>query len=71
MNTDDYVSKMQNITQQYEPVPKNPTPKLEACTKRVIHESLDGKLDTKIVKSILRQCSRTAELYGPAQGPYG
>ena len=64
INSSDYMSKMQNITQQYDDVPKNPTPKLEAATKRVIHETLDGKVDDKIVKSILPQCSRTAELYG-------
>ena len=64
LNTDDYVSKMQNITQHYEEVPKNPTPKIEATTKRVIHDTLDGKLGEKIVRNILPQCSRTAELYG-------
>ena len=64
LNSDDYVSKMQSITDQYEKVAKNPTPKLEATTKRIIHDSLDGKLAEKVVKSILPQCSRTAELYG-------
>ena len=64
MNTDDYVSKMHDITETYEKVAKNPTPKLEASTKRLIHQSLDGKLEDKVVKSILPQCSRTAELYG-------
>ena len=64
LNTSDYVSKMQDITQQYEEVPKNPTPKLEASTKRAIHDTLDGKLEESTVKSILPHCSRTAELYG-------
>ena len=64
MNKDDYASKMHDITENYEKVANNPTPKLEASTKRLIHDSLDGNLEDKVVKCILPQCSRTAELYG-------
>ena len=64
LNASEYVNKIGSTTSGYEIVPRNPTPKLEAATKRVIHETMDGKVDERVVRSIIPQCSRTAELYG-------
>ena len=60
----DYVHKAQEITKGYEAITKNPTPKLEAQTKRLIKNTLAGKVPEKIVRSIVPSGSRTAELYG-------
>ena len=43
---------------------QKPTPKLEATTKRITHETLDEKFYEKVAKNIFPQFSRTAELYG-------
>ena len=43
---------------------KNPTPKLEAMTKRVIHDTMDEGVNEKVIKKIIPNSSRTAELYG-------
>ena len=64
MDSLDYVRKIDAVTSSYESVPRNPTPRLEATTKRVIHRTMDGKVDDKVVKAIVLHCSRTAELYG-------
>ena len=64
MNAAEYVRKIDTVTSTYEPVSRNPTPRLEATTKRVIHRAMDGKVDEKVVKAIVPHCSRTAELYG-------
>ena len=45
-------------------VAKNPTPKLEAETKRLIKTTLTDKVPDKITKSVIPGGSRTAELYG-------
>ena len=59
-----YIQKAHSIVAEYEPTPKNPTTKLEAQTKRVIHENMDNAVSEKVVKSIIPNSSRTAELYG-------
>ena len=59
-----YIDKAQSIVAEYEPIPKNPTPKLEAQTKRVIHKTMDNIIGESFVKSIIPNSSRTAELYG-------
>ena len=64
LNSSDYVNKIESTTSGYQEVPRNPTPKLEAITKRVIHDTMDGKVEERVVKAIIPQCSRTAELYG-------
>ena len=60
----EYVQKAETITDGYEAVMKNPTPKLEAETKRVIKGTLTGKIEDKVVRSVMPSGSRTAELYG-------
>ena len=60
----EYVEKASAITDTYEAVGRNPTPKLEAETKRIIRTTLTGKVPDKIVKSVMPSGSRTAELYG-------
>ena len=60
----DYVLKAGKITAEYESISKNPTPRLEAETKRLIKSTMVGKVPDKIVKSIIPSGSRTAELYG-------
>ena len=64
LNATDYVRKIEATTSGYEAVPRNPTPKLEAATKRVIHDTMDGKVEERVVKAIIPHCSKTAELYG-------
>ena len=64
LNTTEYEHKISAITSDYEPVAKNPTPKLEALTKRVIHATLDDKVPPNVIRAVVPQCSRTAELYG-------
>ena len=64
LNANDYVDKIESITAGYQVAPRNPTPRLEASTKRIIHATMDGKVDERVVKAIIPQCSRTAELYG-------
>ena len=64
LNSSDYVQKIESTTSGYETVPRNPTPRLEAATKRIIHETMDNKVEDRVVKAIIPQASRTAELYG-------
>ena len=64
MDAAEYAHKIDSITADYEPVPRNPIPRLEATTRRVIHGTMDGKVDERVVKAIVPHCSRTAELYG-------
>ena len=59
-----YVEKAETITSQYEQVPKTPTPRLEAKTKKMISQNLGGKVPDKIISAIRPNSSRTAELYG-------
>ena len=59
-----YITKAESITSKYEPVQKNPTPRLEAATKKVISQNLGGKVPDKIITAIKPSSSRTAELYG-------
>jgi len=59
-----YIDKVQPIVAEYEHITKNPTPKLEAMTKRVIHETMDNVVHEKVIKNIIPNSSRTAELYG-------
>ena len=60
-----YIKKAETITSQYEEVPKKPTPRLEAATKKIISHELGGKIPDKIVSAIKpTTSSRTAELYG-------
>ena len=65
MNTADYVHKIDSVTADYELVARNstPLPRLEATTNCVIHRTMDGKVDERVVKAIIPHCSRTAELY--------
>ena len=58
-----YVEKAETITSQYEQVPKNPTPRLEAKTKKMISQNPGGKVPDKIISAIRPNSSRTAELY--------
>lgn len=60
----DYLAKADTITENYEEVARNPTNRTEAVTKRIIRETLDGKVDEKIIQALMPQSSRTAELYG-------
>ena len=60
----DYIAKADSITAHYEEVAKNPTSKTEAVTKRVIRDTLNGKMEENIIQALLPQSSRTAELYG-------
>ena len=64
MTKQTYVDKAQSIVAEYEHVPKNPTPKLEAMTKKVIHDTMDDGVHEKVIKNIIPNSSRTAELYG-------
>ena len=64
MPTETYIKKAETITSQYEHVSKNPTPRLEAATKKLISQNLAGKVSEKIVSAIKPSSSRTAELYG-------
>ena len=66
MSKDTYVEKADTITSQYEQVPRNPTPRLEATTKKVKSEKLGGKkkISDKIARATKPTCSRTAKLYG-------
>ena len=64
MSKHTYIDKAQSIVSEYERIPKNPTPKLEAQTKKVIHKTMDNVIGDKIVRSIIPNSSRTAELYG-------
>ena len=41
MDKQTYIDKGRSITSEYEPTPKNPTPKLEAMTKIIILETMD------------------------------
>ena len=59
-----YIDKIQPIVAEYENIQKNPTPKLEAMTKRVIHDTMDEGVNEKVIKKIIPNSSRTAELYG-------
>ena len=58
-----YIEKAETITSQYEQVPKNPTPRLEAKTK-MIFQNLGGKDPDKVISAIRPKSSMTAELYG-------
>ena len=60
----DYIHKADEITSSYEEVTKNPTNKTEAATKRIIRDTLNGKMEEHIIQAFLPQSSRTAELYG-------
>ena len=64
MPKETYIEKASSITSQYEPVAKNPTPRLEAATKKIISQNLAGKVPDKITSAIKPSSSRTAELYG-------
>ena len=64
MKRETYVSKASDILQTYEQVSGNPTPKVEATTKRVIKTVMENKTDKSLVNSLLPQGSRTAEFYG-------
>ena len=64
INKDDYVTKARDILDHYEEVPTNPTPKLEAATKRLIKDVMGSKVDQSLIQSLLPQGSRTAEFYG-------
>ena len=64
MAREDYISKAGSHISEYEAIPRNPIPKLEAKTKRVIKDTMEGKVDEDILQAILPQCSRTAEFYG-------
>ena len=64
LDAKNYVEKIEITTSGYEAVPRNPTPRLEATTKRVIHSTMDNKVDERVIKAIIPHCSRTAELYG-------
>ena len=64
LNKSDYIEKATAITSEYEEVDKNPTSRIEAETKRIIKETLDGKLEDSQIQALLPQNSRTAELYG-------
>ena len=59
-----YVEKALNVLSSYEKVSSNPTPKVEASTKRVIKSVMGDKTDKTLVQSLLPQGSRTAEFYG-------
>ena len=56
--------KLRKNSEGYESISKNPTPKLEAETKRLIKGTLVGKVSDKVVRSVVPSGSRTAELYG-------
>ena len=64
MDKTDYVSKADVITAAYEEVARNPTSKTEAETKRIIRQTLNGKVEDNIIQALTPQSSRTAELYG-------
>ena len=64
MDKGEYVDKALGILADYEPIKTNPTPKVEAVTKRVIKTVMDNKVDKHLVQALLPQGSRTAEMYG-------
>ena len=64
MKKDAYVNKALDILESYEQVPTNPTPKVEAVTKRLIKSVMESKVSKSLVQSLLPQGSRTAEFYG-------
>ena len=61
MDKDTYVEKALNILGEYEQVQSNPTPKVEAATKRVIKSVMNDKVDKHLMQTLLPQGSRTAE----------
>ena len=64
MDKGKYVDKALDILADYEPARANPTPKVEATTKRVIKSVMEDKVDKQLVQALLPQGSRTAEMYG-------
>ena len=64
MKKDSYVSKALDILNSYEQVETNPTPRVEATTKRLIKRVMDNKVEKSLIQSLLPQGSRTAEFYG-------
>ena len=64
MDKEDYVEKAKVITDIYENVDRNPTGKTEAVTKRVIAQTMKGKLDPNVTDMLRPHHSRCAELYG-------
>ena len=64
MEKENYINKSLDILENYEQVPTNPTPKVEAATKRLIKSVMEGKVSKSLVQSLLPQGSRTAEFYG-------
>ena len=64
MKKDCYVNKAMDILNSYEQVKTNPTPRVEASTKRVIKTVLENKVHKSLIQSLLPQGSRTAEFYG-------
>ena len=64
MDKGTYVDKALDVLADYERVKTNPTPKLEATTKRVIKSVMVNQINKQLVQALLPQGSRTAELYG-------
>ena len=64
MGREEYIQKADTITSQYEHVPRNPTPRLEATTKKILMQKLGRKVPDKVINAIKPTSSRTAELYG-------
>ena len=64
MNKSDYIAKADAITSEYEEVARNPTARTEAATKRIIRDTLGGKVEENVIRALMPQSSRTAELYG-------
>ncbi|XP_043217474.1 uncharacterized protein LOC122379376 [Amphibalanus amphitrite] len=60
----EYVHKTETIVNDYQPIDKNPTKKLDVETSDLITETLAGKLPDKIIHALKPNESRTAELYG-------
>ena len=64
MDKTEYISKAEDIIQNYEIITKNPTMKLEEETKTLMKKTLKDKIPDDYLRKILPQHSRTAEFYG-------
>ena len=64
MDKVDYIEKAETIVSTYETTTRNPTPRLEEDTKKLMRATLKDKLPEDFVRRLLPQHTRTAEFYG-------
>ena len=64
MNKSEYISIAESVVSEYALIDKNITSKLKENTKSLMKKTLENKIPDDLLKKILPQHSRTAELYG-------